>query len=342
MHEGETSMRTIIGAALLAAMAATAGVAQAGEKLIFATTNPEQRPLNQGFLTPWAQKINETAGGAVEIELRHGPVIANHINFYDRLMDDVSQITWGMTIFNPGKWPRSLVSTLPFMVENSEQGSVALCRMHEKGAFDAEMGDIVPLLFLEFPQASMHLKGHKATSMEDLAGLKVVTSVPAIAGVISAFGGAPLSFPVTELYESLQRGAADGTIINFTAFPGFRLNEVTSDHYVIPLGGAMGMVFMSRTKWDSLSDEARAAISAHSGCEASRAFGKFIDELEAKSKAMVDGVEGHTVTHATPEQLQGLVDKLGPGIEAGFAGQVPDGGKLIEMFKQELSAAKTM
>lgn len=339
MYEGGTSMRKTIGAALVAAMTVLAGGAQA-ETLVFATTNPEQHPLNQGFLIPWAQKINETAAGAVEIELRHGPVIANHTNFYDRLTDDVIQVAWGMTIFNPGKWPRSLVATLPFMVENSEQGSMALCRMHEKGAFDAEMGDIVPLLFVEFPQASLHLNGHKATAMEDMAGLKVITSVPAIAGVIGAFGGAPLSFGVTELYEAIQRGSADGTIINFTAFPAFRLNEVTTDHYVIPLGGAMGMVFMAKSKWDSLSDGARAAILAQSGCEGSLAFGKFIDALESKSKAMVEGVEGHTVTYATPEQLQALVEKLGPGIEAGFAGHVPDGAKLVEMFKQELAAAK--
>src|SRR5690606_24033036 len=159
---------------------------------------------------------------------------------------------------------------LPFLVESSEQGSVALCRMHEKGAFDQVMGDIVPLLWAEFPQASIHLNGHPVTKLDDIAGRKVITTTPAAAAIVSAFRGTPLSFNITEQYEALQRGAAEGTVINFTAFPGFRLNEVLTDHHVVPLGGALGLVFMAKEKWDGLSDEARAAISKHSGCDASR------------------------------------------------------------------------
>lgn len=326
--------------ALLAGAAMTiAGAASAQETLIFATTNPEQHPLNAGFLVPWADRINAEAGGAVTVEVRHGPTIANHTNFYDRVIDDVTQIGWGMTVFNPGKFPRTLVSTLPFLVENSELGSVALCRMHEKGAFDQDMGDIVPLLWAEFPQASIHLNGHPVKKLEDIAGRKVITTTPAAAAIVSAFGGTPLSFNITEQYEALQRGAAEGTVINFTAFPGFRLNEVLTDHHVVPLGGALGIVFMSKEKWDGLSDAARAAISKHSGCDASRAFGQFVDQWEAGAMKMVEGA-GHTITVATPEEVAALREKLGAGIEAGFAERAPGGAELVKTFKEELAAAK--
>ena len=334
-------MTTCIRTALLATAAALLpALATAQQELIFATTNPEQVPLNQGFLIPWAEKINAEAGGALEIDIRHGPMLANHTNFYDRVADDVVQIAWGMTVFNPGRFPRTLVSTLPFMVESSEQGSVALCRMYESGAFDEEFTDIVPLLFAEFPQSSLHLNKSQTDSFAGIAGKKVITSSPAAAAIVGANGGAPLSFNITEQYEALQRGAADGTILNFTAFPAFRLDEVTTDHLVAPLGGAMGMVFMSRSTWDGLSDDAKAVLEAHSGCEASRGFGQFIDQWEQGAMEMVAAQEGHTLTHASEADVQAMMEKLGPGIEAGFAERVPGGAELIETFRQELAAAE--
>lgn len=329
-------LRALLAGAAM--MATTAAFAQ--ETLVFATTNPEQHPWNQGFLIPWAEKINAEANGAVTIELRHGPTMANHTNFYDRVIDDVVQIGWGLTVQNPGKFGPTLVATLPFVVDNAAQGSVAVCRMSEKGAFLPALSDIVPLFWVEFPQASLHLNGSPITSLDQIAGKKIISTTPASAAIVSAFGGAPLSLGIAEMYEGLQRGTAEGTIINFTAFPGFRLNEVTTDHYEIPLGGAAGIVFMAKEKWDSLSQPARDAIMKHSGCEGSRAAGKFIDELEAGAKAMVVNAGGHTVTQASPEVVDAAREKLLPAIEAGFAARAPGGAELIKLFKDELAAAK--
>ena len=231
-------MKSLTRALLVTSALAFASHAAAQETLVFGTTNPEQHPINTGFLTPWTERINADANGAVTIDLRHGPAIANHTNFYDRAVDDVVQITWGLSVTNPGKFGPVLVASLPFLVESSEQGTIAVCSMYEKGAFDSALDDIVPLLWVEFPQASLHMNGRPATSLDDMAGQKVITTTPAAAGIVSAFGGAPLSFGVQEKYEALQRGTAEGSIINFTAFAGFRLNEVTTDHYIIPLGGA--------------------------------------------------------------------------------------------------------
>ena len=333
-------MKTLVKALLVSSALMMAGSAQAQETLVFGTTNPEQHPINTGFLTPWAERINADANGAVTIDLRHGPAIANHTNFYDRAVDDVIQIAWGLSVTNPGKFGPVLVASLPFLVENSEQGTIAVCSMYEKGAFDSAISDIVPLLWVEFPQASLHMNGRPATSLDDMAGQKVITTTPAAAGIVSSYGGAPLSFGVHEKYEALQRGTAEGSMINFTAFAGFRLNEVTTDHYIIPLGGAAGLVFMMRDRWDGLSEEAQEAIMRHSGCEGSRAFGQFVDQWEASALEAVEKAEGHTVTRATDEEIAAARERLGPSTQEGFAQRVPGGAELVEMFIQELEAAK--
>ena len=101
----------------------------------------------------------------------------------------------------------------------------------------------------------------------------------------------------------------------------------------------MGMVFMAKAKWDALSDEARAAIEKHSGCGATREFGKFIDGWEAGAQAMIGGQEGHTITEATPEQVKALTEAHWPGLVAGFSHAVPGGAELIEAFQAELEKA---
>lgn len=333
-------MRRHLIAALLCGASLTASTAAFAETLLFGTSNAEQHPIVTKVLKPWADAVNAESGGAVTIEMRHGPTMVNHENYYDRVMDDVVQVVWGMTVFDPGRFPRMLVSTLPLMVDNSQQGSLALCRMHEKGAFADETGAIVPLLFVQFPQSAAHLNGAELTAMDQLAGKKIISGSPISAAIIQAYGGTPLSITITEQYQALQRGTADGTIMNYTAFPGFRLNEVTTNHLDLPLGGALGLVFMAKDRWDALSDEARAVLAKHSGCEASRNAGATVDGWEAEARGFVAANGSHTFTVGSPEQVAELVARLGSRIEAGFAERVPGGADLIAGFREELAAAK--
>jgi TRAP-type C4-dicarboxylate transport system substrate-binding protein len=322
------------GAAMLAASAACAE-----QVLLFGTSNPEQHPLNQRILTPWVEAINAEGAGHLRIEFRHGPMLVSHNNFYDRLQDDVVQIVWGVTAFEAGRFPRTLVSGMPFIVENSEQGGVAICRMHARGAFAGDLDGLVPLAFVMFPQASLHFNGLPVTSLADLAGRKVVAPSPASAGLVQAYGGTPISVVVPEIYQALQRKTAEGVVINFTAFPGFRLHEVTTDHLIAPLGGALGMVFMTKARWDALSDEARAVLTKHSGCDVMRALGKQVDAWEADSLNFVKAQPGHTFHAMTPEEVAELVERAGPAVFGAFAARVPGGAELVEMFRAELAAA---
>lgn len=334
-------MKRTLVAALLAgtSLAMNPSATRAQVVLDFGTSNPEQHPLISQVLNPWVEAVNADSPGALQVEYRHGSTIVSSNNFYDRVMDDVVQIVWGMTPFDPGRFPRAGVGTMPFIVPNSEIGSVALCRMWERGAFEEEMGAIMPLLFVEFPQAAVHSKDKPITDMADVTGLRMMTGNATVATILQAYGGTPMSVPIYEQYEALQRNTADGTVINFTAFPAFRLDEQTSHHFVIPLGGALGMVFMDRARFDALSADAQDVLRRHSGCEASREAGKRVDGWEAGAIAMTAAKPGHTFAYATPEQVAELESRVGAAVEAAFASRVPNGADLIEMLREELAKA---
>ncbi|MFK7877228.1 MAG: hypothetical protein AB8B71_15855, partial [Paracoccaceae bacterium] len=237
-------MRSTLTTLLLAGATALSPIAAAAERLTFGTGNVVIHPLNQRLLSPWADKVNAEGGDALELAVRHGQMLVSSTNYVDRITDDVVQIAWGMLVFDPGRFPRSLVSTIPFSEGSAEASAMAFCQLYEDGAFADEMADYVPLFFVPFPQSSIHLNGTSVTDMTALDGQKIMVGSPMASEVVTAYGGTPLSVSLPEHYQSLQRGTADGNFMTFTAFPAFNLHEVTTDHMKVPLGGATGMVFM--------------------------------------------------------------------------------------------------
>ena len=317
-----------------------APVAAAADSLTFASTNAEPVPINR-FFEQWVEQVNEASGGALEVDLRHGPTLANHTNFYDRVVDGVVDVTWGMSVFNPGKFTNSLVMTIPFFVESSAQGSLAACRMYENGAFGGDYDGLKPLLFANFPQSAFHTTDTPIEAgLESMKGLNIIASSPPAVEITKGNDGNPLSVNVTEAYEALQRGTADGMIMSFTAFPAFQLGDVLKHHYVAPLGGALGSVFMTQETYDGLSAEAKAAIDAHSTCEKSAELGAFIDDWNQGAMDMLKNTEGHTFGEMSPEEVQGIIDYVGDEILQSFAGAFPGGKPLVDEMLTQLEAAK--
>ena len=333
-------MRTPLFCGALTAALATLPLAGSAETLVFGTGNVPQHPINQMIMVPWAEGVNTEAGGAVEIVVRSGPALVGADNYVDRAMDDVVQIAWGMLAFNPGRFPRALVSTTPFIEGTPEAAAMAFCQLYEEGAFGDEFDEYHPLFFVPFPQSFIHLNDAPITRMEDLEGKKVMVGSPVASAVVSAFGGTPLSTILPDQYQALQRGTADGTLMTYTAFPGFKLDEVTTDHLHVPLGGATGMVFMMKQRYDALPEDARAALDAHSGCDVTRHYGRVVGEWEAGAKAYVAASGTHTFTDLPPEELAAVKARLFEGIAAGFAARVPGGGELLQKWEAALTEAQ--
>lgn len=332
-------MRKTLTALLLAGATALTPIAGAAERLTFGTGNVVIHPINERLFIPWADKVNAEGGDALTLAVRHGQMLVSPSNYVDRITDDVVQIAWGMLVFDPGRFPRSLVSTIPFIEGSAEASAMAFCQLYENGAFDEDLADYVPLFFVPFPQSSIHLNGTPVTDMSALDGQKVMVGSPIASEIVTAYGGTPLSVTLPEHYQSLQRGTADGNSMTFTAFPAFNLHEVTTDHLKVPLGGATGMVFMTRARYDALSDEARAVLDANSGCGVSREMGALIDVWEVESEAFVAAQEGHTISEIDPAELAELQSNLSPVVEAAFTNRVDGGAEILAQWKAAMEAA---
>lgn len=297
-----------------AAAIATTFAAQAQESLIFATASPPQGPISTVIFEGWAERINTDGAGIVEIDVRHGFTMANPGNFYDRVKDGVVPISWGIMTTIGGRFPLTSVVELPYLTDDAETASVAFWQLYAEGHLDAEFHDIVPLFATVFPQSGVHLSAPIA-SLDDLGGARVIAGSQTNSGVIQALGGIPQSINPADAYEAIQRGAADGRFVPWTA-PPFRMDEITSYHIEAPIGSAVGMVFINREVWNDLPEPVREIIMRHSGEEQSRALGQFFDRQNNGIRAGIAGREGHTIVSPTAEQSAAWEARLVPVTQA--------------------------
>jgi TRAP-type C4-dicarboxylate transport system substrate-binding protein len=319
----------------LAAAVLTAPARAQEQKLIFATTDVPTAHLNVNFMHPWAKRLTEAGQGLIAVDVRDGPTVANHSNFFDRVQNDVIQIGWGLHAAVSGKFPRTQVANVPLIADRSEHGSTALYRLYKSGLFDAEYGDTVPLVYVAFPPALLHFRSPRAAA-DDLQGTKIIAGSRTLSQVVTALGATPVSLIVTDIYPSLQRGTADGTATTWTAFQPFKLAEVTRYHVETALGSSTSMIFMARKKYDALPEAARKIIDAHAVESETRTFGKFWDRVAGEERVKVGAMSDHTVVTPSPE-VQTRWRQALAGIEAEWIKNTPDGDKVMARYRAILN-----
>ncbi|HWE76005.1 MAG TPA: TRAP transporter substrate-binding protein DctP [Stellaceae bacterium] len=322
----------------LLGLALSASAARADEvKLIFLSMVPAESPVVAASYHPWVDRVNAAGKGLVRLEERDGYALANLDNVYNRVLDDVVQVSFAQQNAIAGKFIRSTMAGLPFVSTDSETASVALWRLYASGQISAEYDDIVPLFLTVFPQSGIHLT-HPIAALDDLKGLKLIAVGKAQADAVTALGGAPLSIPLTETYTALQRGAADGAVASWSTFKPFRLGDVTRYHVEAQLGTSTGMVFMAKKRFNALPPAAQKVLVDNSGEGMSRSFGAYID---SEAKDTRDGVlkANQAVTALSPKQAETWRDKVTPN-DTAYANAVPNGPAILDAYRKLLSEAK--
>ena len=277
--------------------------------LLFDIIGPTRSGAMANALEPWAAKINEQAKGLVHVDVREGVTLANFENIYDRVLDDAIQIGWGMQNAVAGKFPLSEVPAVPFLVKSSQAGSVAFWRLYKTGLLDSEYDQIVPLATGMLGAGGLHINAPLKT-FNDLGGLKLIVAGQMQSKTIKALGGAPISIPLTDEYQGIQRKTVDGTIIGWGGVRAFKLEQVAPYHVDVSVGTSISMVFMAKKKFDALPPAVQKILLDNSGESLSRQYGIAVDGEAAGIRDAVmaeDGQKTVTVPDAAMAQWQAKV-----------------------------------
>ena len=333
-------MKAAFARAALCVVALVSGAAAAAAQettLVFATTTGPLQPGTPQILHPWAARINEAGKGVVQIEVRDGAAIANPQNFFDRLQNDVIQVTWGVP-GSVGIFLLTDVARMPYVGEKGEQGAVAFWRLYKSGLLDNEYRDTHALEFGAFPPTLVHLAKAPRTS-DDFSGLKLVANSKVAAETIAKLGATPITLLIQEAYQGIQRRTVDGIVTGYPGILPFKLQEVTTAHIGVHMGGGMSFLIMAKKKFDSLPAAAQKIIDDNSGEALSRKHGAFNNSEDQRARGILKGMADQSVVEPTAAQHEMFKTRLASVVDE-WVKNTPGGGPVLAKYRELLAAAQ--
>ena len=302
---------------------------------------PPGSNFNGGALLPWSQEIEKATGGEVKIQIYPGGVLADHRNAYDRVLNEVADIVFGLHGILGKTFQKSTVTGLPGLPATGGQCAAALWQLYASGVIADEYEKVHPLGFACFPPTG--ITSHKPLrSLDDIKGMKISVNSRLYGQEIEILGGAPITLATTELYQSLQRGTIDAAVVGMAAVAAYKLQEVANYYLEAPFGQTTEYLIMNKQSYAKLPAAARAAFDKTTGAPMSALLAKAANEENEMGVRLVQGVPGKAVTKIGGADLSKLRTAMQPMIDQ-WLKDTPDGARVLAAYKAEidkLTAAK--
>jgi len=287
---------------------------------------------------PWIARVEADAEGSLKLQAFFGGTLANMFNVYDRAVSGAADLGTGVQGSIGGKFPGSSVVELPSDIAG-EEGAAAFWKLYRDGLIKDEYAAVRPLALFVYPQSFLNAQ-KPVTKLDEVKGLRLATLTKADAGVAQKLGAAPFSTSPTEVYEILQRHAADGVIIGWLGLIGFKLAEVTNHHMVVGLGSGGGFLLMNNDAYQKLPEKARQAIDKNSGYRASRQLGAGLDKIYAGSAEAVRAMPGHSIGPLAAGDRDRFQKEIVQPVIDEWIAKIPNGAAILAAYRKEASAIR--
>ena len=245
---------------------------------------PAQSTVPARGIVPWAEKVMAESGGRIRIELYPSMQLGGAPQtLFSQAEDGVVDLIWTVLGYTPGRFPKSEVFELPFLVTNGADTSAAFFTYVM--ANSVEEFDSVKIIALHTHGPGILHTKDPVTRLEDLKGMKIRGGSRIISDMLARLGAEPVGMPVPQVTEALSKGVIEGATVPWQVTPSLKLAELVHNHtgFSGPNGlysQTFGFV-MNKQSYERLPDDLKAIIDANSGLELSRSFGRIMDEDDA-------------------------------------------------------------
>lgn len=285
--------RTLIQAGAATALAAPAltGFAQQTITLRFHTFVSSTSGVWVNALAPWMDKVERESGNRIRFErfpsMQMGGTPAQ---LFDQARDGMADIVWTLPGNTPGRFPRSEVFELPFMMTNADATSRAYWDYMQAHAADEFRGVHTIAVHVHGP-GLFHVRERAITRPDDLRGLRLRGPTRQITRLLGYLGATPVGMPLPQVPEALSRGVIDGTLIPWEIVPSVRVHEMVRFHSefdpaVNALYSASFVMAMNQRRYEGLPPELKRVIDANTGLAASAAMGAGQQSGDAPARRM--------------------------------------------------------
>ncbi|ARJ39589.1 MULTISPECIES: TRAP transporter substrate-binding protein DctP [unclassified Sporosarcina] len=228
-------------------------------KLRFADYMPKNHFSSVNAQQVWIDRVEELTEGKVEIEYYPGEQLGKASDSLDLVNTGAADIVNVPQAYVSGKMPLSSVASLPGLVDNIRQGSLASFELINSDPVlnhDFLKNNVVPIFGYTTSTYEFWSVKKPISQIEDLKGMKVRSQGGSANLQIEALGATPVTISTAEQYEALERGTIDSTLSATASITSYKLDEVLN-YATLGAGGGTTLVFylMDKEKWDSIPED---------------------------------------------------------------------------------------
>ena len=296
-----------------AAFGVTLAGAACAQELKLADFQPQTHFIGETVYAPFAAAIADATNGAVSVrvfmagELGPGPA-----EQYNRVVDGVADIAFGLPGYTASNFPMTLLAELPGVL-TPEGGTAAINA--NIGMLDGEYRRVQLVGLWNNAPNLLLMASREVDSLDDLAGLNIRVPSRNAGLVVQSWGANPVSMPAPEIYNAMQTGVIDGAMIDATTLGAFRLAEVTQS-ITMGMDTTMSLFFlvMNRDSFDSLDSTAQQAILDAGRAAALSGSAAWLGVAD-RALAAFAASEGRSVITLSPEEAARFNAASGPVVQ---------------------------
>ena len=243
---------------------------------------PPQANVPKLVLDVWADNVEKDSGGRIKVDRYPSMQLGGRPpELMDQAIDGVADVIWTVVGYTPGRFPRTEVFELPFMMTNAAAASQAYWEMFEEHMKDTEFADVHILGTWVHGPGMFHTKD-PVTKVGDLEGMKIRGGSRQVNALLTKAGATPVGMPVPAVAEALSKGVLDGTTIPWEVTTALKVPELVNNHTEFSGAALYTLTFvlaMNKDKYDSLPDDLKAVIDKNSGLQ----FSVFAGDTQEKA-----------------------------------------------------------
>lgn len=231
-------------------------------ELSFSHHWPAKHSVETVIAQGWGKAVEEATDGRVKIVTYPGETLMPANECYEGVVQGVADVGLSVYGYTRGRFPVIETFLLPAISAKSAE-ALGLAANELIPEINPEEIQDVHHLFT-FGSGPMDLMTKEPVrEMEDLHGMSLGVPGGKGAQTLEALGGAPVSLPMSEWYEALQKGVMDGGVAAVFVTKGFKLGDVTADYITSTPFLPQNLFFcvMNKGTWNSLPADIQKTIT---------------------------------------------------------------------------------
>jgi len=260
---------------------------------------PPQANVPKQVLEKWSGDVAKASGDRIKVRIFPAMQLGGKPpELMDQAKDGIADVVWTVVGYTPGRFPRTEVFELPFMMTNAEATSRAYWDLFKQEMEQTEFKDLKILGTWVHGPGLIH-SASPITLPADLAGVKIRAGSRVVNQLMEKLGATPVGMPVPAVAEGLSKGVITATTIPWEVTSALKVPELVKNHTEFGNDALYTLTFvlaMNKAKYESLPDDLKKAVDDSSGMEFSAFAGKTQGAADGPAREKAVGMGNNIIT----------------------------------------------